>query len=359
MLDLSDIISGAESAPLDDQELDFVPQAAPEAMPVVQAASPHSRSQPSQQTQRKRQRVSYSSDSDTETSIKRRRHSSPSTKSHTYQKQLKRRAHTDASFRTDPRKLAAFRQKIVGMDSHAEFDPKDPCTIRCSSCAVWVQMRLLYDVLHFANHRRGKRCLARQATGLAKPSLLTFFQRGAPSLKAPRSLPPLHNVACPGLSRDIYPLINKYLYRSASEGGGAPTRARIIAELCRRGTLPPTASSWTYLKKEEQKMVIRQEEQTWKWVNSRAIGAIFSTACERDVPHRSGDKPNPCGACLSVLRLHTFQVQLNRPVPDESNMRYVPKAHRGSEDLQQIYLRCKGVREIVELVRENIVLRTS
>jgi hypothetical protein len=96
-------------------------------------------------------------------------------------------------------------------------------------------------------------------------------------------------------------------------------------------------------------MVICREIALQRWKVGRSIGAIFASDCHRDVSTLDGQDPEPCSACRKLLSLHTFQVAINRPMPDESNMKHVPMAYRDPE-LGKIYLKYHGVRELVEQV---------
>jgi len=63
---------------------------------------------------------------------------------------------------------------------------------------------------------------------------------------------------------------------------------------------------------------------------------------------RNGLAP-PCEHCEALLNLHTFQVQLGRKMPADENLCHVPKAHR-CEELGEIYLKYKGVKQLLDMV---------
>jgi hypothetical protein len=109
------------------------------------------------------------------------------------------------------------------------------------------------------------------------------------------------------------------------------------------------SSHWADLTPDEQRMVLRREITLQKWKIGRAVGAVFSATCLRDVQTYDGDEPQPCTECLALYKLHTFQVALNHPMPDEKSMKYVPVLYRDKE-LGTLYLRYHGVRELIELV---------
>lgn len=95
-------------------------------------------------------------------------------------------------------------------------------------------------------------------------------------------------------------------------------------------------------------MVLRRESVLFQWRNSRSVGSVFASSCEgvaaSSVPVR------PCEDCHALWRLHRFQVVLNRQMPDEGAWKFTPKVYRNGE-LGAIYLKYKGVRELIESVR--------
>jgi len=133
--------------------------------------------------------------------------------------------------------------------------------------------------------------------------------------------------------------------RTSSTGGGAPSRHTIAKGLFKsKGEV-----LWKDLSARQQKMVLRREELTQLWKISRSTSSIFSSACEVTV-HGSASAPlRPCSECDGLYKVHKFLVAINRPMPNEEDMKYVPKAYRNPE-LGTIYLKYKGVRELVEKV---------
>ncbi|TFK60394.1 hypothetical protein BDN72DRAFT_779478 [Pluteus cervinus] len=324
-----------------------------------------------------------SGSSDTDTSINKTRpkllkRRAPPGATHEHQKKLKRQALTDPNFKPNPKKLALFRAKIQKNDSRAEFSGSNKLLVRCSSCRAWVTMRALYDLLHWKNHRNTQKCQDNRKKGFKTPSLFShgFGLQKRPSL--PQSNPPssidqlrqrfsllnfspspsaavpqshLSNDAiisssysCPGLSRYKDPRIDQYFYRSNATGGGAPSRSFLAQELFGNGK----AIQYRDLSDQEKCMVNRREEILYKWQNSRAMQSVYATNCENIVTGPNGVDPVPCEMCSALYELHTFQVRLRQPTPTEENMKYVRKDYR-NEELGQIYLKHKGVRQIVEL----------
>ncbi|KII84102.1 hypothetical protein PLICRDRAFT_63770, partial [Plicaturopsis crispa FD-325 SS-3] len=135
------------------------------------------------------------------------------------------------------------------------------------------------------------------------------------------------------------------LSRSSTMGGGAPCRKKLALALFPR--ISPDNYSWSSLSRAQQKMVLRREELTFKWQNKRNLGAIFSSDCEEKVFVRDGAEAQPCSSCQGLRKLHTFQVVLNRRMPDEANYKFVPKSFRCPE-LGRIYLKYEGVWKLIE-----------
>ncbi|EIW63281.1 uncharacterized protein TRAVEDRAFT_161459 [Trametes versicolor FP-101664 SS1] len=95
-------------------------------------------------------------------------------------------------------------------------------------------------------------------------------------------------------------------------------------------------------------MVICSEEARFRWRNLRSVGAVYSTSCEGTVRVLDIQVPaKPCARCLSLLHVAVFRTQLNREMPDESNMKYTPWLYQNKE-MGAIYLKYLGVRQLLE-----------
>lgn len=215
----------------------------------------------------------------------------------------------------------------------------------------WVEMRALYDTVRWTEHRGGKACLKRQATGLSQQLVADFFSPPTTTKKPsePRAETPPDNPPCPGLSRDKYPLVRRYLLRAGAAGGGAPDRLKIALGFWEK-RLGVERCKWRNLSSSRQKIVLRCEETLYQWRNIHSLGIVVSSRCTG----LASSGGNPCEHCHALLFLHTFQNQLNTKMPKEENMKYVPKAYRQTE-LGDIYLKYKGVRQLVEAVRSRLI----
>jgi hypothetical protein len=236
--------------------------------------------------------------------------------------------------------LTIFQTKATGDNPHAEFDPHDLRRVRCLACATWVIMRALYEVRRWKEHRNSPRCQSQQQHGLVNKSIQNFFS-SSPTVAA---LSNICNYPCPGLERERNPRISSYLKRSMAVSGGAPSRTNIAHVLF------GVDAAYGLLSDTDKKMVLRQEESLFQWKNSRAVGAVFSTKCSNDVAGRQGDgELLPCVQCHDLLKLHTFQVALNKCMPADANMKYTPNNRRDPE-VGDIYLKVKGILDLVETV---------
>ena len=150
---------------------------------------------------------------------------------------------------------------------------------------------------------------------------------------------------CPGLLCNTDCCIDCYMSRTSSTGGGAPSCHTIAKDLFK---IEDTIV-WKDLTAGQQKMVLRQEELSQLWKISYPTSSIFSSACEVTLYGPSSGPPCPCSECDGLYKVHKFLVAINQPMPNEENMKYVPKAYRNPE-LGTIYLKYKGVRELIEKV---------
>lgn len=254
-----------------------------------------------------------------------------------------------ASFELNDSSLKEFRNKILAIDRHAQFDDGNPLRVRCSSCAEWRFMRVLYDVQRWHEHRSTKLCRKNQQRGLVNTSIRNFFSPKAktpslPTTATPTPAPTPALSPCPGITRESNIKVARYLKRSMGPGGGAPSRTAIAQELFGSDAV------YAALLHSEKRAVLRREESRFKWRNSRSTGAVFSSTCAKNIPTPPGSRRlMPCSECQDLLRLHTFQVQLNKPPAPPSKMKFIPKDRRDGE-LGEIYLKIKGVRDLVEMV---------
>ncbi|VDC00175.1 unnamed protein product [Peniophora sp. CBMAI 1063] len=255
---------------------------------------------------------------------------------------------SSGEFQPSVARLDNFRQKVLEDNRHAEFKEKDVRAVRCSACGEWLRMRVPYDTGRWKEHRNTPKCQKKQSLGLASVSLTSFF-RSQPQQPQPVSTPVGPPLPCPGLRRECNKLIDQYLYRSSATGGGAPSHLVLAFELFGH-ILSLKDCAWSSLSPSRQHMVLRREESRYKWLNSRASGAIFSKLCcgtSRSPAGTPEDKVLPCADCHDLRKLHTFQNALNWPVPDDANMKHVPQLYR-SEELGNIYARVNGLKKLME-----------
>jgi len=234
-------------------------------------------------------------------------------------------------------RLSNFQEKITNKDPYAEFRDNNLLLVRCSACTEWLTMRVVYDVRRWKDHRATKKCLKNCSTGLTTCSLLSLgFSKslGIPAL-------PLHGTRsfpCPGLLCETDPCVDRYMSRTSSTGGGAPSHLSIAKDLFNLND----EILWKNLDARQQKMVIRREELSQVWKISRPTGSIFSSTCEVTVHQSASAHPYPCSECDGLYKVHKFLVAINRQMPAEENMKYIPKLYRNPE-LGTIYLKYKGV----------------
>lgn len=260
-----------------------------------------------------------------------------------HQKDLKQRSTAD-HFSPNVSRLQNFQNKVLQDDNHAEFDVSNPRRVRCSSCSKWVKMRVLYELRRWSEHRNSGACRKHQHSALRTSSLASYFGQ----TRTTHATNHVH-IPCPGLTVQSDPRIGTYLQRSTCAGGGASSRPALAAGLF-------SGRKWVDLDTEEKRVVLRREESEFVWRNSRATGAVYASDCKRLAGVASTiSKPNPCTACASVQRLRLFQTRIQVPMPADEHMQFVPKAYQCPE-LGTIYLKYKGVRELVETVCRSLDL---
>lgn len=266
-----------------------------------------------------------------------------------YQKDLKARAKSSA-FQPNDLRLNQFRFKITSEDAYAEFDDQDIRRVRCSSCAAWVMMRQLYDIRRWKDHRRSAKCQVRQQHGLVNKSIRGFFTKEVVNALAdvsPACTSPISNkVHCPGLRREAYVKVARFIKRTLAPGGGAPSRPEIAKLIFGPNVV------YSQLSNDDKKQILRRENHLYQWRIVRSAGSVYSTKCLEMVPAKSsGQCPRPCTKCLDLFALKSFKVALQRKEAPEDRMKYTPFSWRDSA-VSDIYLKVKGVRELVE----NVIL---
>ncbi|KZV71006.1 hypothetical protein PENSPDRAFT_685015 [Peniophora sp. CONT] len=256
---------------------------------------------------------------------------------------------SSGDLREEDSRLRVFREKIRSDDKRAEFKDGDIRMVRCSACGEWVRMRVGYDVSRWKEHRRTDKCTSHQSTRLSSISLTSFFKPKKPEPASAPAAASRPRLPCPGLRRDRDQRIDRYLYRSAASGGGAPSRNRLAVELFGH-ILSVDECAWSRLSPQRQRMVLRREESQFRWRNSRASNAVFASDCDghsRSPPSTPEDEALPCAECDDLYRLHTFRSALLRPIPDEAKMKHTPQIYRSAE-LGDIYARVRGVKKLME-----------
>ncbi|CAK5278910.1 unnamed protein product [Mycena citricolor] len=226
----------------------------------------------------------------------------------------------DAEFSPDAASLDRFQKSVLKDNPRAEFSDANPRRVRCSNCASWLEMRTLYDLVRWREHRKTAKCKKARQSGLQTRSLFTMgFRIISRSETQPIPSPaPLVTLPCPCLSAKAFPDVGRYILRTAVTGGGAPSRARIID-----GLFPGQGLRWKDLSIKQKDYVLKREANLQKWHISHGLHIVSATNCMQNVAIR-------------------------RAVPDERRMKFVPGIYRDKE-LGTLYLKHVGLRELVEL----------
>ncbi|KZV82101.1 hypothetical protein EXIGLDRAFT_567144, partial [Exidia glandulosa HHB12029] len=131
------------------------------------------------------------------------------------------------------------------------------------------------------------------------------------------------------------------LSRTGNMGGGAPSQVRLSHQLF--------GCTWSSLSSRQKADVRRLEEHSHTWVNRRGVRAVFSTSCHKTLKIPRTQPTRPCEACSRLRNSKAFKVAINRPLPDDENLKFTPEWSR-SPELGLIYARYAGVRDLVESV---------
>ncbi|KAL1701957.1 hypothetical protein EV121DRAFT_211101 [Schizophyllum commune] len=260
-----------------------------------------------------------------------------------YQKALATKARQNKAFRLSQGRLTAFRAKILDDDPYAEFNDDDLFQVRCSACGGWIEMRVLFDLLRWREHRRTLKCTTNRQKGLRSSSLLAFgFARQDKSCRSTGpSLRRCIQMPCMGLVATTAPddKLMRYIRRTTSAGGGAPSRTALALELYETCYKDLTAA--------QQRVVLTEEALRYQWTVSRQTSSVRAQNCLRSVECYNDESPEACVNCVNLRSNHIFQNALNRAMPSDNNFKYTPKGYRGGPE-SEVYLKYEGVRDLVE-----------
>lgn len=257
-----------------------------------------------------------------------------------------------------------FRNKILSVDSEAEFD-WDRWRVRHSECGKYFAMKSAYDTTRFHEHLpkcKGKGPSVNSIESWAKPKLTSArgapgptknknkgqFDPGKSELRAnaaPVDAPLLASSLrpCPGITALVDKQINSYLRRPSADGGGAPSESKIAQRLF--GDMV----RYRDLDQEQQEQVrtTQKHERIWRkdMEHTTSTGAVYSVLCLKVVD--SGANPLLCAECYAIWIHPRFQQALRVPVPAAENYKYTNKAYM-HKNLGHIFARCVGLQDIFE-----------
>ncbi|KAF9646258.1 hypothetical protein BDM02DRAFT_3075868, partial [Thelephora ganbajun] len=131
------------------------------------------------------------------------------------------------------------------------------------------------------------------------------------------------------------------LRRSSAPGGGATSRTIITQELY-------NGCKYKQLTKVQKANVRRIQTLRFRWINDHHEERVVSVKCLGTVATKAGiEEAEPCTECVALLRLRTLRNVLHRPIPDDKNLKYIPKECLGTL-LGKLYVAHLGLREIME-----------
>ncbi|THH16626.1 hypothetical protein EUX98_g9272 [Antrodiella citrinella] len=261
----------------------------------------------------------------------------------------------EGSLQINPKKYAAYKDKIYALDPLAEISSGKQWTVWHSVCEKWYSVKEPYHTTRFKDHvgmciktAQAEANLQSTAGILAtsgnKRRILDLGKRNRKMVewmvpietRAERSNakteatskpePDISIVApvvpCPGISPAIDPRVTLYFKRPIAGGGGGRRVGDIAHELYK---LP-----YKELTHGQKAKVNRAQVADHKWRNDRALLTVFSTTCLRRIPRVEGLDPHShglCPPCASLLRLRSFRKALNVKAPANENYKYANKQY--------------------------------
>jgi hypothetical protein len=171
-------------------------------------------------------------------------------------------------------------------------------------------------------------------------TIQSFFQKQnqIPQTAASASTTRKSHLPCLGLSEDVSTKIKAYLDRTGAHGGGASSVTVIASELY--------GKKFRRLSKARKVQVKVAQKHDWLWRNDVDASRVFSTTCCGNAGGPSSE-PQPCAACLSLLKNKQFKNTLQVPTPPDKHYKYVNHEYR-NKSLAVLFGRCVDLRSIIE-----------
>ena len=153
---------------------------------------------------------------------------------------------------------------------------------------------------------------------------------------------------CPGLNEYNNKDIPSYLRRSSAAGRGSRSVTKIAEEVFGKPFLQ--------LSKARKNRIILQQAHEQRWRNDHQGMRVFSMTCTTTCNgySKSDGCPLPCQACTSLLKLHEFQVILNKPMPRNENYRFMNFRFRNPLIGEQ-YAKVKGLKELLDAAVSSLL----
>jgi hypothetical protein len=251
----------------------------------------------------------------------------------------------DGTFTVDTRKLLQFKRKIRLVDPGAGFMVDGNVKrVTHSFCGQTLTMKEPYNTAHFTRHT--ETCMGPPKTTHGRKNKSAPVPPGGGIsrflvLKKQAILPLQSFLPCPGLTGSQHEQIPIYLGRSGAPGGGATSRTIITKEFY-------DECKYRQLTKVQKANIRRIQVLRFRWINDHHEERIVSVRCLKMVATKTGiEEAEPCVECVALLGLSTLRSVLRRPVPDDKNLKYIPKECL-STLLGKLYATHLGLREIME-----------
>ncbi|KAJ6608853.1 hypothetical protein B0H10DRAFT_1815010 [Mycena sp. CBHHK59/15] len=164
-----------------------------------------------------------------------------------------------------------------------------------------------------------------------------------PKPLAPRALK--ISKPCLGLTAAFNAQVGIYLDRTVSMGGGAHAIGHYSDKLFKKEFNDLTNGQ------KRQVHTAQLHDRTWKNDTSPGVMASFAmgaTVCLKafNVDPESLELPVPCDSCLQLFTLRAYKNTINKPTPDQSNLRYVPHVYQ-NQHAGMLYAKFQGLEALM------------
>ena len=240
------------------------------------------------------------------------------------------------TFKYDKSKWAKFTSKIYEIDPHSEViddDPKRAREVLHVKCGKIICMAMVYDISLYKRHIKNCKSQTVRAGMHTLDNGLNFVfrQDGFPSLA--NSGGSHDDISsrwpCPGLSKNIDSQIENYLLRTTVPSAGGTSIENVARNMYKK--------AYKELTEAEKEAVRIGQMHTHRWSLDHQRRRVFATGtkpCLRKVTHKlhyDSRSPQPCDACMALLKDCAFRTAIYRSLPGDENRKFTPHLYQAAE----------------------------